>query len=45
MKTQAIPLGSDYLLNGTNMWITDGGYADLYLVFATTDPVKNKEII
>lgn len=29
--------GDDYILNGTKAWITNGGYADLYTVFATTD--------
>jgi acyl-CoA dehydrogenase len=29
--------GSDYVLNGTKAWITNGGEADLYTVFATLD--------
>ncbi len=29
--------GDDYLLNGTKAWITNGGEADLYTVFATLD--------
>lgn len=46
MKTTAILEGDVYLLNGTKMWITNGGFADLYLVFATTDPnKKHKGII
>ncbi len=40
MKTTAIPEGDSYILNGTKMWITNGGYADFYLTFATTDPQK-----
>lgn len=40
MKTTAIPQGDHYVLNGAKMWITNGGYADFYLVFATTDPQK-----
>jgi acyl-CoA dehydrogenase len=40
MKTTAVLNGDHYLLNGTKMWITNGGYADFYLVFATTDPQK-----
>lgn len=40
MKTTAILDRDHYLLNGTKMWITNGGYADFYLVFATTDPQK-----
>lgn len=40
MGTNAQLEGDHYLLNGTKMWITNGGYASLYLVFATTDPQK-----
>ena len=40
MKTTAVLDVDYYLLNGTKMWITNGGYADFYLVFATTDPQK-----
>jgi acyl-CoA dehydrogenase len=29
--------GSDYVLDGTKCWITNGGEADLYTVFATLD--------
>jgi len=29
--------GNDYILNGTKAWITNGGYADIYTVFATLD--------
>ena len=29
--------GDDYLLNGTKCWITNGGVADLFTVFATLD--------
>ncbi|WP_100009860.1 acyl-CoA dehydrogenase [Lentibacillus sediminis] len=37
MKTTATKDGDDYLLNGSKVWITNGGVADLYLVFAKTD--------
>jgi len=40
MRTSAVLEGDHYLLNGTKMWITNGGYADFYLVFATTDSKK-----
>ena len=40
MRTTAVLDGDHYLLNGAKMWITNGGYADFYLVFATTDPGK-----
>jgi acyl-CoA dehydrogenase len=40
MQAKASLEGDHYLLNGAKMWITNGGYADFYLVFATTDPKK-----
>ncbi len=40
MRTRAVRDGDDYVINGTKMWITNGGFASLYLVFATTDPEK-----
>ncbi|HJO22826.1 MAG: acyl-CoA dehydrogenase family protein [Myxococcota bacterium] len=30
--------GEDYVLDGTKCWITNGGEADFYTVFATLDP-------
>ena len=30
--------GDDWVLNGRKMWITNGGEAGLYIVFATVDP-------
>ncbi|MHB1526325.1 MAG: acyl-CoA dehydrogenase family protein [Candidatus Dormibacteria bacterium] len=38
MRTRARRDGEDYLLDGTKMWITNGGVADLIVVFASTDP-------
>lgn len=32
--------GSEYILNGEKMWITNGGFADLYTVFAKIDGEK-----
>ncbi len=37
IATTATPKGDQYLLNGTKTWITNGGIADLAVVFATTD--------
>ena len=34
------PDGSHYILNGQKMWITNGGFADLYTVFAKVDGDK-----
>jgi acyl-CoA dehydrogenase len=40
LETAAALDGDDYVLNGTKMWITNAGYANLYLVFATVDRQK-----
>ena len=46
MRTTAALDGDHYVVNGTKMWITNGGYANLYLVFANTDlQKKHKGII
>jgi glutaryl-CoA dehydrogenase len=37
MRTSARRDGSDWVLNGTKMWITNGGIADLAVVWARTD--------
>lgn len=41
MKLRADRKGSDYLLNGTKMWITNGPDADTLVVYAKTDPEAN----
>lgn len=38
MKTSAKRDGDDYVLNGSKIFITNGGIADIYIVFAVTDP-------
>lgn len=42
MRTTAKFDGSDYILNGSKIFITNGGEADIYVVFALTDP-ENKQ--
>jgi glutaryl-CoA dehydrogenase len=37
MRTNARPDGDDWIINGTKMWITNGGLADLAVVWAATD--------
>lgn len=37
MKMTAKADGDDYILNGNKVWITNGGVADIYVVFAKTD--------
>jgi acyl-CoA dehydrogenase len=38
IRTTAKKVGSDYVINGSKMWITNGGVADWYFVLAYTDP-------
>jgi alkylation response protein AidB-like acyl-CoA dehydrogenase len=38
LKTRAVEDGDSYRLNGSKMWITNGGEADFFLMFATVDP-------
>jgi len=41
-RTRAVlsPDGKNYILNGQKMWITNGGFADVYVVFAKIDGEK-----
>lgn len=36
-QTTAVKDGDDYILNGSKIFITNAGYADIYVVFAMTD--------
>jgi butyryl-CoA dehydrogenase len=38
MRTRAVKEGSDWILRGEKKWTTNGGAADIYTVFAVTDP-------
>lgn len=42
-KTHAVltPDGKHYILNGSKMWITNGGFADIFTVFAKIDNDEN----
>ncbi|HEY5747524.1 MAG TPA: acyl-CoA dehydrogenase family protein [Chryseolinea sp.] len=42
-KTKAVLSadGKHYVINGQKMWITNGGFADVYIVFAKIDNDKN----
>lgn len=40
MKTSAVKDGDHYVLNGSKIFITNGGDAEIYVVFAVTDPSK-----
>jgi glutaryl-CoA dehydrogenase len=37
MRTRAVRAGSDWILNGSKMWITNGGIADVATVWAQTE--------
>ena len=39
-QTKAVLDGDHYVLNGSKIFITNGGYADTYIVFAMTDKSK-----
>jgi alkylation response protein AidB-like acyl-CoA dehydrogenase len=43
LRTKAVLMDGYYLLNGTKVFITNGGVADFYTVFATTSPGKKME--
>ncbi len=40
IRTTAKKDGDHYILNGTKQWITNGGEADIYTIFAMTSPGK-----
>lgn len=42
-KTKAVlnAEGTHYIINGQKMWITNGGFADIFIVFAKIDDDKN----
>ncbi|MFB1082061.1 acyl-CoA dehydrogenase [Jeotgalibacillus sp. JSM ZJ347] len=40
LKTRAVKKDDHYVLNGSKIFITNGGEADTYIVFAVTDPEK-----
>lgn len=38
LKTRAVKKDGHYVLNGSKVFITNGGVADIYIVFASTNP-------
>lgn len=38
LKTRAIREGDEYIIDGAKVFITNGGEADVYIVFASTNP-------
>lgn len=43
LKSRAIKDGDGYILNGSKLFITNGGEADLYIVFASTIPKAGRK--
>lgn len=40
LKTKAVKQDDHYFLNGSKVFITNGGEADVYIVFASTNPAR-----
>ncbi|MGE7923156.1 acyl-CoA dehydrogenase [Viridibacillus arvi] len=38
LKSKAVKDGNNYIINGSKVFITNGGEAEVYIVFASTDP-------
>jgi len=43
MRTTAKLVGDEYVINGSKIFITNGGIADTYVVFALTDPESKQK--
>lgn len=43
IKTRAVKERDHYIINGSKMFITNGGEADVYIVFASTSPDKGSK--
>ncbi len=43
LSTRAVRDGDDYMINGAKVFITNGGEADVYIVFAVTDPARGSK--
>ena len=44
MRSRVTKHGDDYVLNGQKRWITNGGVANFYTVFATFDPALRAQV-
>ncbi|RDI41994.1 acyl-CoA dehydrogenase [Falsibacillus pallidus] len=40
LKSKAVKKDGHYVINGSKVFITNGGEADVYIIFASTDPSK-----
>jgi alkylation response protein AidB-like acyl-CoA dehydrogenase len=39
LETKATKRGDDWVLNGRKLWITNGAEAEVFVIFATVDPI------
>jgi alkylation response protein AidB-like acyl-CoA dehydrogenase len=42
LQTKAVKQGDTYVINGTKVWITNGGVADAAIAYVNTDPAKGE---
>lgn len=42
MRSRAVRVGDEYILNGRKSWVTSGPVADFVIVFSLTDPEKKQ---
>ncbi len=43
MQTRAVRDGDEYVINGSKIFITNAGYAEVFVLFAKTDPEKGRD--
>ncbi len=43
MQTRAVRDGDEYVITGSKIFITNAGYADVFVLFAKTDPEKGRD--
>ena len=43
IRCTAVKKGDSYVLNGAKLWVTNAGLADLFIVFAMTDPAAGRK--
>jgi len=43
IRCTAVKKGDSYVLNGAKLWVTNAGLADMFIVFAMTDPAAGRK--
>ena len=43
IRCTAVKNGDSYVLNGAKLWVTNAGLADMFIVFAMTDPAAGRK--